>query len=129
MGDDHFGHRDFITGDPIRDKDEYSDWDHALIVVLQILEDNTNQHGLLRWVAESDRVEISADRKTDKFQASVDQKTKGTKKKPYQPRPGEYFVPGVDVLRGEMPTFREYQEELREKMSKEAEKNSDGTID
>lgn len=115
MGDDWFGHRDPLTGDPVGDKEEYLSWDWALLNAFQTIEDYTDQKsGLLSWEMEGEGVEVDAIRKVNKFQAAIDNATRGTEKKPYKPRPGEYFVPemfsrkqdgdGNDVF----PTFREY---------------------
>lgn len=89
----------------MRDKDEYISWDFSLLTALQVIEDHTDQNGILVWEKESDRVEIIADRKIDKFQASVQAKTDG---KNYKPARGEYFVPNVSLRGGEWPTYGEY---------------------
>lgn len=122
MRDPYFGHRDWFTGEELDDREAWTDWDFALVASLQIIEDNTDKHGLLSWETACDRVDIKANKKIDKFQAAVDRQTKGTKTKGYQASPGEYFVPEVDLRGGEMPTYKEYIENL-------IKKNTDGTME
>lgn len=113
MRDPWYGHRDFYF-EPYGDKDEWIDWDYAIASALQTLEDMTDSHGTLAWFRESERVDIEAKKVIDKFQASIDRRTKGTIKKPYTPDPGESWVPQVTTRVGEEPTYREYLERLRE---------------
>lgn len=117
MGDDWFGHRHPLTGEPRGDKDEYTPWDYALMNAFQTIEDYTDKtSGLPVWEVEGEGVEVDAVKKINKFQAAIDNTTKGTEKKPYKPRPGEYFVPRmfsrkVDEHGEEVyPTFREWVE-------------------
>lgn len=94
MGDDWFGHRDPLTGEPQGDREEYSSWDWSLLNAFQTIEDYTDsKSGLLIWEMDDERVLVDAKRKVSKFQRSIDEKTKGTDKKPYKPIPGEYFIP------------------------------------
>lgn len=60
---------------------------------------------MLVWEKDSERVEIEALRKTDKFQAQVDRITGG---KNYKRRNGEYFTPRIVLRGGEYPTYSEY---------------------
>lgn len=94
MGDDWFGHRNPLTGEKTGDKDEFLSWDWSLLNAFQTIEDYTDQKsGLPIWEMDDERVVVDAIRKTNKFQRSIDERTKGTKTKPYTPIPGEYFVP------------------------------------
>ena len=96
MGDDWYGHRDPMTGLPFGDKDEWIDWDHALLFAFQTIEDFTDKgSGLLAWETDDEYVEVNAIKKINKFQEAVDLKTKGSAKKPYKPEPGEYFIPDM----------------------------------
>lgn len=96
MGDDWFGHRDPLTGEPQGDKDEYLSWDWSLLNAFQTIEDYTDQKsGISQWLLDDERVTVDAIRKVNKFQRAIDERTKGTEKKPYKPVPGEYFVPEV----------------------------------
>lgn len=96
MGDDWFGHRDPLTGEPRGDRDEYTSWDYALQNAFQTIEDYTDsKSGLLVWELEDENAYVTADKRYNKFQAAIDKKTQGSKNKPYQPEPGEYFVPGL----------------------------------
>lgn len=113
MRDPWYGHRDPFGGRPRGDKDEWIDWDYALITALQIIEDNTDQNGLLRWVTDSDRVVVEAVKTQDKFQAAVDARTSG---KNYKPGHGERFYPRVQLRGGEFPTYREYVEKHIQKL-------------
>ena len=110
MRDPYFGHRDIFSGNPIRERDEWMDWDYALVSAYQLVEDLTDKHGLLRHEVESERVDVEAIQKIDKFQAAVDRRTKGGKKG-YTPSPGEYFVPRLTLRGGEWPTLQEYFEQ------------------
>lgn len=114
MRDPWFGHRDYYF-EPYGDKDEWTEWDFAIASALQTIEDMTDNHGTLVWFRESDKVDISAKKTIDKFQASIDRQTKGGKDKPYKPSPGESWIPNVSVAAGvEEPTYREYLQRLRE---------------
>lgn len=114
MQDPFYGHRDFSTGEPLRPKDEWSEWDYALVAAYQLIQDLTNKHGLLEHEVESDRVIVTARKTQDRFQAAVDRMTSGTKTKGYTPMPGETFTPHLELRYGEWPTFREYFEKLSE---------------
>lgn len=127
MQDPYFGHRDWFTGEPDDDREAWIEWDYALVAALQIIEDSTNKHGLLSWEVDNERMDVIAEKKVDKFQAAVDRRTKGSKKKPYEPAPGEYFVPKLDLRGGEWPTYSDYLEELRAESLKRDEAN--GTMD
>jgi len=118
MRDPYFGHRDFFTGEPLRDKDEWTDWDYALVAAYQTVQDMTNKHGLLVHEVESDRVMVSAVKKIDRFQAQVDRATKGSKAKGYTPDPGEYFEPKLELRFGdEWPTLEDHWADLAERSS------------
>jgi hypothetical protein len=114
MRDPYFGNRDWFTGEPTDTPEVWTDWDYALVSAFQVIEDNTNKHGLLQWEVDSERMDVKAIHKTDKFQAAVDRRTKGSKKKAYQPDPGEYFVPELDLRGGEWPTYSEYIKDMLE---------------
>lgn len=109
MGDSWYGHRDPYF-EPVGDKDEWIDWDYALIAALQVIEDSMGSSGLPVWVTEAEYIEVNAVRKIDKFQRAIANKTKGTEKKPYVAKPGETWVPEVVNILGtdEEPTYREF---------------------
>lgn len=124
MGDDWFGHRNPFTGEPMGDRDEYLRWDWALLNAFQTIEDYVDpKSGHPIWELDDERVEVDALRKINKFQKAIDNRTKGSDKKPYKPLPGEYFVPevysrekdenGDDVF----PTYREWVEKSLDKDS------------
>lgn len=96
----------------LRDKDEWTDWDYLLAEALQVIEDWTDQHGLLTYEARAheQRVIVEAHKKIDPFEAAKERKTKGTKNKPYNPQPGEFFVPKLLLADpdDEWPTREEY---------------------
>lgn len=127
MRDPYFGNRDWFTGEPNETPETWTDWDYALVAAFQVIEDNTNRHGLLTWEVENERMDVDAEKRTDKFQAAVDRRTKGTKKKGYEPSPGEYFVPKLNLLGGEWPTYSEYVKGLVDK--ERSENPSHGRID
>lgn len=112
MRDPYFGHRDWFNGEPLRDADEMTEWDYALIASLQIIEDNTDKHGLLAWETANERMTVDAVKQIDKFQAAIDRRTKGSPKKGYKPEPGEYFTPDLNLRGGEWPTYTAYLEGL-----------------
>lgn len=124
MGDDWFGHRDPFTGEPVGDKDEYLTWDYALMNAFQTIEDYTDQKsGLPVWELDDEAVYVDAVRKTNKFQQAIDEATRGSKTKPYQPSPGEYFVPDMNTRRkdGEgKPVFQTYSEWVKKSVSESA---------
>lgn len=115
MGDDWFGHRDPLTGRPMGDRTEYTRWDWALANAVQTIEDFTDEKsGLPQWELDDERVVVDAVRKVNKFQRAIDERTKGTPKKPYKGVPGEYFIPEVHSRETDeegnevFPTFREW---------------------
>lgn len=112
MRDDWFGHRDPLTGEPLGDRDEWLDWDHALAYAFQTIEDYSDSAGLLQWQLDDEAVEVNAIRKINKFQAAVDVMTKSRGGKPYEPKPGEYFVADLFTRRadGHIQTYREWVE-------------------
>lgn len=105
------------------DKDEWTSWDHALVTALQVIEDYTDEYGLLAWEREDEAVEIDAVKKIHKFKASIDARTRGTEKHPYKALPGEYFVPDMWSKRrvDGKQVFQTYAEWLE----KEAQKRAD----
>jgi hypothetical protein len=112
---DHFyGHRDYFTGEPIRDP-YWTEWDYALADAVSFMQDYTDSHGHLIWERDADYVEAVAVKKIDKAQAAIDSKTKGSKNKPYQPSPGETFQTVLRIMPGYedkgWPTFDEWAEE------------------
>lgn len=106
------------------DRDEYTSWDYALQNAFQAIEDYTDsKSGLLIWEIEDDNAYVNAVRKTNKFQAAIDEKTKGRGGKAYVPAPGEYFVPDLKShVRDESgtPVFQT----MREWMQKEIDKGN-----
>lgn len=105
------------------DKDEWIEWDHALATALQVIEDYTDEYGLLAWELADEAVEVDAHKRIHKFKASVDARTRGTEKNPYKPLPGEYFVPDVWTRRKDEDGKQIFQT-YGEWMQKEAEKQA-----
>lgn len=98
MRDEWFGHRDPITFEPTGDRTEFLRWDFILMDALEVVEGFMDpKSGLPIWELEDDNVFVYANRKINKFQAAIDEKTTGTAKKPYKPAPGEYFVPDMQT--------------------------------
>lgn len=121
MGDDWFGHRT-LEGKPIGDKDQWITWDYALIRALQIIETYTNDNGLLVYEVDDpeDRVVVHALKKINKFQAAQE---RITGKKDYKARPGEYFIPDLELRGDTWPTLEEYiQHQIEVENDKRAEK-------
>lgn len=117
MKDPWYGHRDYFF-EPDGDKGEWVAWDYSLASALQIIEDGTDKSsGLPHWMIDAEEADVIAVRRTDKFQAAIAKKTKGTEKRPYKAQPGETWVPEVSHSYGgdqELPTYREYLAKLRE---------------
>lgn len=105
MRDPYFGHRHPFTGEPLRDKEEWTSWDYALVSAFQMIEDFTGKDGLLVWEKDSERVQVEAIRKIDKFQQAVENVTS---RKNYKAQKGETFYPNLKLLGGEWPTATEY---------------------
>lgn len=120
MRDPYFGHRDYFTGEPIRDRDEFTDWDYTLLSAFQLVNDLTNKHGLLVHEVDNERMDVEAIKTTDKFQAAIDRSTRGSKDKGYTPDPGETWRPRLKLRGGEWPTL----EEFFEKQAEEAERDA-----
>lgn len=104
--DHHIGHRDRVTG-RIADTG-WTRWDFRLFDAFCTVEDFTTKTGLLIWEVEGEGVEVSAERKTDPFEAA---KARATGRKSYKPRPGEYFVPDVHLIPGyeKWPTITDWR--------------------
>ena len=101
---------------------EWTDWDHALVTAIQVIEDYSDEYGLLAWELADEAVEVDAVRKVHKFKASVDARTTGTPTKPYKPVPGEYFVPEVWTRRKDEDgneRFQTYEEWLKKELEKQ----------
>ena len=97
--------------------DEFTSWDYALMDAFQTIEDFTDQKsGIPIWELDDEAVYVDAVRKFNKFQQAIDNATKGSDKKPYQPAPGEYFVPDLSTRRKDAdgnPIFQSYSEWVR----------------
>lgn len=119
LHDHHALHRDWFTGEPTGDTHP-TEWDYILADVYQIIEDNTNKHGHLRWEADSDLVAFDAKKRIDKAQAAIDRKTRGGKNKPYEPSPGEYWVtsPVLKNPDGKWPTLEDWYKQEAKKNGK-----------
>lgn len=117
MRDDWYGHRDWFTGEPEGDKDEWIDWDHALADAFQHIESLTDSHGILIWEREDEAVIVEAVRQIDPFEAAKDSVTSGKK---YTPKPGEYFVPRLKSRRSD-GSFQTYEEWVIKEMAANAE--------
>lgn len=101
---------------------EWTQYDYALASAVSIIEDLTDQNGVFIWDRDSDRVEITADKKIDPFKAAMDRKT-GAKN--YKPSAGEYFVPGVTLVHGDrLPTYGEWREAQIQKALEQAEEGA-----
>lgn len=116
MRDDWFGHRDWFTGEPTGDREEWTTADFLLQEAFDVVENITLPDGSFVMDQEDDAVQVQAIRYTDKFQQSVDQITQG---KNYKAKPGEKFRPRVITRRSDkkMPLYSEYIE----RKAKEAE--------
>jgi hypothetical protein len=115
LRDDWYGHRDPFSGAPEGDKDEWLDWDFALIDAFQTIEDYSDQYGLLQWELDDDDVVVDAIKKIHPFEQARDLATKGSKNKPYEPAPGEYFVPKMYKQFSDDPDFQTYEAWLKRK--------------
>lgn len=110
MRDDWFGHRDPFTSEPSGERDEFTHWDFLLMEALQIVEDITDETGMLVMDQDDEAVVVTAVRKKNKFKAAIDNKTKGSPNKPYVPQPGEYFIPDITTRRsgGDRMSYTEW---------------------
>lgn len=89
--DDWFGHRDPLTAEPLGDRDEWIDWDHAIIDAFQTIEDYTDsESGHLQWELDDEAVVIDAVPYIHKFREAIDQVTQ---KPGYKAAPGERYRP------------------------------------
>lgn len=114
--DDAAGHRSPISGRVVGDPQGWTEWDYALVYAVQVIEDFTDQFGLLSWEVEDEAVEVDAVKKIHKFAAARDRATSGTQKKPYKPEPGEMFYPRLWSRRsdGYIQTFSEWASNTEE---------------
>lgn len=119
MRDPHFGHRNWLTGEPTGDSDEWTEWDYVIKDAYQFMSDLTDKHGLLAHETDSERVMVSATKKIDRFQAAIDNATRGGKNG-YKPAPGEYFVPDLKLRYGDWPTLEEFFDREAERAEADA---------
>lgn len=95
--DEWFGHRDpFYPSIKRGDREEFIDWDYALLGAVSTIEDMTDDYGLVPWELDDDRITVEASQRIHKFVSARD---RTTSKKNRTASPGEYFVPDV-VFRG-----------------------------
>lgn len=118
MRDDWFGHRDPFTYAPEGDKDEWLDWDYALIDAVQTVEDYSDpKSGLLKWELDDDDAVVDAIKRIDPFQEAIDLATRGEN---YKPAPGETFVPDIYKYGGgDLQTYPEWLEQQARKAAEE----------
>jgi hypothetical protein len=117
LRDDWYGHRDPFTGEPRGDKDEWLDWDYALIDAAQTIEDYSDQYGLLQWELDDEDSVVDAVKKIHPFEEARDLATRGEN---YKPAPGEYFLP--EVYRyggGELQSYTDWLEQQARKGAEE----------
>lgn len=109
LGDPHALHRDPITGEPTGSP-EWTRWDYALVHALQLIEDYSDENGMVIWEKESESVVVEAVRKTDRFEAVKERITGASK---YKRSAGEYFVPRLSLVpwEKEWPTFKDWVDE------------------
>lgn len=113
MHDDWYGHRDPFTGDPKGDKDEWLEWDFLLLETIQMIEDHTDDTGLLVWETDDPAAVVDAIPKINKFDRAREVKESA---KNFKRRPGTRYVPKLWSRRkdesGEnrFQTFREWIE-------------------
>lgn len=122
MRDDWYGHRDPFTWEEVGDKDEWLDWDYALIDAVQTIEDFTDDSGILVWEREDPNAVINAVKKIDRFKEAVEDRTSG---KNYKAAPGEYFVPDIQPF-GEDGELQTYSEWIEREIAVEAEEGFEG---
>lgn len=110
LGDKYALHRSPFSGEPFGEP-EWTTWDYVLVHATQLIEDYTDQNGLLVWEKESDSVVVSAVKKIDRFEAAKEAITGG---KNYKASKGEYFVPDLKlqywIKEDAWPTHREWIE-------------------
>ncbi len=114
MGDEWFGHYNLVTGRPNGDRNEWIDWDFALMKAFEIIEAYTDQDGIPEWKKRDPAEKIDAERKINSFHAAKDRITSAKK---YTAAPGEYFIPVLESKRtdGELWTYSEWRDAEREK--------------
>ena len=103
MQDAHFGHRSPSSGKQITDG--WTEWDYALASAYQVIEDHTDENGLLIWERQAENVQVDAVKKVDRFRQQVE---RVTSKKSYKSTPGEYFTPKLELIDGDWPTRMEF---------------------
>lgn len=110
LGDHYAQHRHPASGEPLKGEVIWTPWDYALANALQLIEDFSDQNGLIVWEKESKDVIVEAVRKQDPFESAKDRITSAKK---YDRLPGEYYVPRLSLKpwAKEWPTFQGWVEE------------------
>lgn len=121
--DEYYGHRHSITGKPRGDREEWLPIDFLLARAYDEIKSFTRRSGVFEWVHDDPEVEIEAERDIDRFNAYVENVTKGTDKNPYKPVPGESWVPKI-VSQREDKSVWSYTDWL-DHLQSEAENPSD----
>lgn len=124
MHDDWFGHRDPFTGRKVGDKDEWLEWDHLLADAFQLIDDYTDEYGLLVWERDDEAAIVDAVRKIHPFKQAIDQRTAGSPNKPYKALPGEYFVPRMTSRRSD-DSFQTFRDWVSTQVVREPEESSE----
>lgn len=110
LGDEYALHRHPSSGEPLPGDVKWTEWDYALVNALQLIEDFSDQNGLVVWEKDSDDVIVEAVKKIDKFDSVVERMTS---RQSYKKTAGEKFVPRLKLMPGvtEWPTFNDWVEE------------------
>lgn len=81
-------HRNYFTGDPDGEHDEWTTWDFSLATAVQDIQDGTTEEGHLIWEIEADDVDVIAVHQVNKAREAIELVTGGEK---YKAVPGEYY--------------------------------------
>lgn len=106
-------HRHPASGEPLPGDPEWTEWDFALADALQLIEDFSDENGLLVWERDSDDVMVEAVKHTNPYDSAVE---RTTSRASYKKTPGEYFRPRLSLQSWakEWPTFKDWAESQSE---------------
>lgn len=120
MQDDWFGHRDPLTGAKLGDRHEWILWDFSLMNAYKLIEDYTDERGILLWEKDmpGEPVIFDTELKLDRATEAV-VKAESAHRERMANNPGMYVVVKPKLRAKDWPTHIDYFKWLAEKNNEE----------